>query len=307
MVDAAAMSPVLQAQSETPYFRACADERELLRRQLADTVGVDPGQVVITANTSSGFAGVLGASALSGACVHPMGTPSQHYPGYRQVLAALAHDATGCRTTRVDFHTHVAPTTGYVDDSMDLGQHGRRVVVDGAQSFGTALTDELIARSHVALAPLHKHLVGAAGLGVAIIDRDLVAGDDPLVTMLRLVEHGCVALELLQRANGRLRIGGVRNQARIRLGTDEHRIIGDLGLEVVGDDPRLPMRCVRPVDDVPVRTLLPGPLTNARHFEQDNTVRFSFWRTGFEASDAVDCTPALMDAVAQAARGGETR
>lgn len=306
MIDSAAMNPLLQQQYETPYFRACAREREQLRSTIADSLGIYRGRVFITSNTSSGFVGVLGAATVAGACVHPQGAVFQHFPGYRQILTDLGHSWSDCCRSRIDFHTHVAPTTGLIDESISLSSKDRKVVVDGAQSFGTALTSELIEHSDVALAPLHKHFMGAPGLGIAIVAPAIISDDSPLLRVLTVIEQGCVALEILKRANGRMATTNVWNYATLNISSRETQVIDDLGLEVINDDRRLPMRCLRPIRDIPVRTLLPGPLVNGRHFEQDNTIRFSFWRTGSGDRPDVDCADDFMDALRVAAQPGAT-
>jgi len=120
----------------------------------------------------------------------------------------------------VGFHTHVAPVDVSVDNSFREPGGATASVVDGAQSLGTSLTEELVSSGTVVIAPLHKHLALTPGLGIVILDAVTGQQLPSIASFLSLTEGGCPSLDLLEQALDRMRRGKVWNKAQLLFSQD---------------------------------------------------------------------------------------
>ena len=93
-----------------------------------------------------------------------------------------------------------SPSDVSVDNSFREPGGATASVVNGAQSLGTSLTEELVSSGTVVIAPLHKHLALAPGLGVVILDAVTGQQLPSIASFLSLTEGGCPSLDLLEHA-----------------------------------------------------------------------------------------------------------
>ena len=133
-------------------FEHIVELREVLRRELAALVGVDPAQVAVTASTTDGCNVVLAGLDL-GPEDEVVTTTDEHFgligplhaSGARVVVTPPDPDrvvAAVTPRTRLLALSHVLWTTGQVLPVHELKrQSGLPILVDGAQSVGTMPVD----------------------------------------------------------------------------------------------------------------------------------------------------------------------
>lgn len=294
MLDVASIHPDLYAGDRpTSYFRECAQVRGDLKLQLAEVLQADGFHLYMLPSTSSALATILLAASQAGFQFTRSEPDRQHYQPFLPFFSGPPR--TGAPT--LTFRTHVSPTTGRVDEIAASGP----AIVDGAQSLGTCLTQALLDKAEVALAPLHKHL--GLGVGIAVV---MVQSSSPLAETfgqtLGLVEGGAQSLCVLSDARRRLSESGgaVFNKATIVIDAAVHTACERLGLRVLGSSGP-PFACVTTLDGSDIaQRLTPG---SWRHFKDFNVGRLSFDRRGRREASPVDCTEMLIDRLRYLAGG----
>ncbi|KPC66505.1 DUF6024 family protein [Streptomyces chattanoogensis] len=295
-LDAAALHPGLQPPGLTRhYFAEAAALRTSVADRLVHQLGPKAGKftLYLLHNTTSGLLAVLAAASASGHAVRTCGPDHQHYPAYAQILPRGGADAEW------ELRTHVSPLTGTVDD---LAGSAIRIV-DAAQSLGTALTAAALARGDVVLAPLHKHLGLAVGLGLVLVRNDRPELEH-LHRVLRVAESGAQSLDLLRTAQRALREaeGRIFNRAVIDPDDRLRTWCAERGMRLLNHGHGVPFACVTPVDGTAVTDRLAS--SGWRHFRPRNIARFAFHRPGLVDDPPADHTPMFQEALTHALRDG---
>ena len=205
---------------------------------LGHDLGVDSNCIHFVPNTSTALAVVLGGIMAENLRLRGAGPLWRHYGPYQGVVRSMEEVLNG---RWVGFHTHVAPVDVSVDNSFREPGGATASVVDGAQSLGTSLTEELVSSGTVVIAPLHKHLALAPGLGIVILDAVTGQQLPSIASFLSLTEGGCPSLDLLEQALDRMRRGKVWNKAQLLFSQDLVDWAAAEGLEIVGGGGGLPM------------------------------------------------------------------
>lgn len=170
--DPASINPSLNPflshdRSRESYYGHTSRSRSALADMLGHDLGVDSNCIHFVPNTSTALAVVLGGIMAENLRLRGAGPLWRHYGPYQGVVRSMEEVLNG---RWVGFHTHVAPVDVSVDNSFREPGGATASVVDGAQSLGTSLTEELVSSGTVVIAPLHKHLALAPGLGIVILD-----------------------------------------------------------------------------------------------------------------------------------------
>jgi hypothetical protein len=286
-LDAAALHPDLQPACTTRhYFAEAARLRQVLTGGLVRDLHAEAYAPYLLHNTTSALMTVGFAAARAGRSITLAGPAEQHYPAYTELLPAGGPDADW------EFRTHVSPLTGAVDALAG----NRMLIVDAAQSVGTLLTSAALRAGDVVIAPMHKHLGLAVGLGLALVRNG--RGDlTPVHEVFSVAESGAQSLELLRaahqsqtQANGR-----VFNVAEVIADDRLDGWCAQRHLRLLAKGRGVPFACLTTTDGSPVTERLRP--ASWRHFPARNVARFSFHRRGTANDPAVDCTPAFRSAV----------
>jgi hypothetical protein len=266
------------------YFRQCRQVREEIKSLIATVFRV-PHDLFIVNNSTSGLLAALFALTQVKATVSCREECLQTYPPYRALFAGPCVD-TG--KAGAIFVTHVSPLTGRVA-ALDKGP-GQMLVVDGAQSFGTDLTDDLLATADIFVAPFHKHVGLTVGAGLLGLRRD-IAGYTMLRTTFEIAEQGAAHLGLLcdLRRAAIAADGRFFNKARVSVTAKVQEVCHGLRLEPVhGRDHAVPFLCLTSVTGEPLDRVVVPAMTRARYFAEENVLRFSFSRMGHRDDPPVD-------------------
>jgi hypothetical protein len=240
-----------------------------------------PHTLYLTGNTTDGLIATMAFLSCQG--LLPLRLSPGIYPEYARRIERLLGESEGasgvCRSRLL---THLCPVTGR---TYPLPRPAARpfLVVDAAQSFATGLQVELFERAPVFLAPVHKHLGLTIGLGLVAVRFDLVPRRlrEALDNVLRLLEHGAVSLELLEKAihaaRAALDHGRGFNSARIQVGRRLQTSARALGLKII-TPPGVQRHIValradrgRSIQDLLDLSRFPG-----KYFEDLEIVRLSF-------------------------------
>lgn len=200
--DPASINPSLNPflsrdRSRESYYGHTSRSRSALADMLGHDLGVDSNCIHFVPNTSTALAVVLGGIMAENLRLRGAGPLWRHYGPYQGVVRSMEEVLNG---RWVGFHTHVAPVDVSVDNSFREPGGATASVVDGAQSLGTSLTEELVSSGTVVIAPLHKHLALAPGLGIVILDAVTGQQLPSIASFLSLTEGGCPSLDLLEHA-----------------------------------------------------------------------------------------------------------
>ena len=98
--------------------------------------------------------------------------------------------------SELNFITHLSPITG---NHVELAKQPGIRIVDGAQTFGTILEEELFNESDIWFAPLHKHCDIISGIAVVVITKkEANVVFDRLNDNFSFVDNGSLNLSLYQ-------------------------------------------------------------------------------------------------------------
>ncbi|MEV7192289.1 DUF6024 family protein [Streptomyces sp. NPDC093510] len=292
--DAAALHPGLQLPSRAQHHFA---EAVSLRASIADRLRQELRAPNFTPylvhNTTSGLLTALFAAGASGRTVRTCGPDHQHYPAYAGILPHGGPEAEW------ELRTHVSPLAGTVDELA-----GDSIkIVDAAQSLGTTLTSAALTHGDVVLAPLHKHLGLAVGLGLA-----LVRTDPPALELVHRVfgvaESGAQSLDLLRAAEQALQDaeGRIFNRAVIDVDDALRAWCARHGMRLLNRGRGAPFACVTTTDGSAVSERL-AP-SGWRHFRAENIARFAFHCRGLVDDPPADHTTAFQEALTRALHTG---
>ena len=294
--DPASINPALnpfssRGQSRESYYGRAFRSRSALADILGHDLDVDSNCIHFVPNTSTALALVLGGIMAENLKLRGVGPLWRHYGLYQGIVGSMGEVVNG---RWVDFHTHVAPVDVSVDNSFRESVGATASVVDGAQSLGTSLTEELMSSGAVVIAPLHKHLALTPGLGVVILDAVTGQQLPSIASFLSLTEGGCPSLDLLEHALNRMRRGKVWNKARLLFSQDLVDWAAAEGLEIVGGGSGLPMAAVKMPGgggdaNVIERELPPS----AKYFRRQGIIRYSYSSLGCKDDSWVDATEAF--------------
>ena len=294
--DPASINPSLNPflsrdRSRESYYGHTSRSRSALADMLGHDLGVDSNCIHFVPNTSTALAVVLGGIMAENLRLRGAGPLRRHYSPYQGVVRSMEEVLNG---RWVGFHTHVAPVDVSVDNSFREPGGATASVVDGAQSLGTSLTEELVSSGTVVIAPLHKHLALAPGLGIVILDAVTGQQLPSIASFLSLTEGGCPSLDLLEQALDRMRRGKVWNKAQLLFSQDLVDWAASEGLEIVGGGGGLPMAAVKMSRgggdaNVMVRELPPS----AKYFRRQGIIRYSYSSLGCKDDSWIDATDAF--------------
>ena len=293
--DPASINPSLtpflsHERSSESYYGRASRSRSALADILGRDLGVDPNCIHFVPNTSTALAVVLGGIMAENLRLRGVGPLWRHYGPYQGIVGSMEEMVNG---RWVGFHTHVAPVDASVDNSFREPGGATASVVDGAQSLGTSLSEELMSSGAVVIAPLHKHLALAPGLGVVILDAVTGQQLPSIASFLSLTEGGCPSLDLLEHALDRMRHGKVWNKAQLLFSQDLVDWAAAEGVEIVGGGGGLPMAAVKISGggdtNVTVRELPPS----AKYFRRQGIIRYSYSTLGCKDDSWADATEAF--------------
>lgn len=160
-MDVGALNPRLRGSAEGNYYKECRSIREDLKEIMRPHIG-DDHSLYILSNTTHGLLTILAYLATSKNLIDTSGFI---YPGYNFLQRETATEG------QWSFNTHICPVTGNI--LSENGLLGKRLVVDGAQSFFTASHHHSLLRAKVFIAPFHKNLGVQIGMGVLAISNDV--------------------------------------------------------------------------------------------------------------------------------------
>lgn len=252
---------------------------------LARILNTEAFATYLLPSTSAAIIGALHAAHLAELRCRPVGPLDQHYPPALRLFSDVAITGNGSAS----FRTHVSPLTGAVDQ-LD-GDETK--IVDGAQSLGTCLNEQLLQRADVVLAPLHKHLGIALGLAIGLVRlRSTIT--ESFDAVLSVMEDGAQSYELLERAiasassmaNKPLNVATLHVDDVLRNTCDKH------GFAVLGTSGP-PFICVSPLDGGAVEARLrPG---RWRHLKEVNGARFAYVHRAAFGDEPVDFTSTFVE------------
>jgi hypothetical protein len=290
-LDAAALHPRLQPPGLTRHhFAEAAALRARVTDRLRQELHAPDFTPYLVHNTTSGLLAVLFAAGALGRTVRTCGPDDQHYPAYAGILPR-----GGGPEAEWQLRTHVSPLAGTVDDLAGDGV----LIVDAAQSLGTALTSAALSRGDVVLAPLHKHLGLAVGLGLALV-RNGRPELEHVHRVLGVAESGAQSLDLLRTADRALQEaeGRIFNRAVIDVADGLRAWCAQHGMRLLNRGHGVPFACVTTADGSPVTERL-AP-SGWRHFRTENIARFAFHSPGLADDPPADHTASFQDALTRA-------
>ncbi|MER5931768.1 DUF6024 family protein [Streptomyces sp. NPDC002054] len=299
-LDAAALHPGLQEPGlARHHFAEAAALRAAVTERLRQELRAADFTPYLVHNTTSSLLAVLFAASASGRTVRTCGPDDRHYPAYAGILPRGGPDAEW------ELRTHVSPLTGTVDNLAEDGdgEVGAGVrIVDAAQSLGTALTSAALSRGDVVLAPLHKHLGLAVGLGLALV-RSSRPELEHVHRVLGVAESGAQSLDPLRTAERALceAEGRIFNRAVIDVDDGLRAWCAQHGMRLLNRGQGVPFACVTTADGSAVAERL-AP-SGWRHFRTGNTARFAFHSPGFADDPPADHTTAFQEALTRALQG----
>jgi hypothetical protein len=145
----------------------------------------------------------------------------------------------------------------------------------------------------VVIAPLHKHMGLAVGLGLVLVRDEL----GPLHEVLDVAQSGAQSLTLLRIArDAALRADGrIFNRATVNADEPLEQWCAGHGLRLLTRATGVPFACFTTTGGAPVTDrLAPG---GWRHNHAHNVARFSFYQRGSADDGAIDHTAELRAAV----------
>ncbi|GHI41567.1 DUF6024 family protein [Streptomyces violascens] len=289
-LDAAALHPGLQSPGlARHYFAEAAALRTSVKERLRQELRAPNFTPYLVHNTTSGLLAVLFAASARGRTVRTCGPDNQHYPAYAGILPHSGRDAEW------ELRTHVSPLSGTIDDLAGEGVQ----IVDAAQSLGTALTSAALSRGDVVLAPLHKHLGLAVGLGLVLV-RSGRPELEHVHSVLGVAESGAQSLDLLRTAERALQEaeGRIFNRAVIDVDDGLRAWCAQHGMRLLNRGHGVPFACITTTDGAAVTERL-AP-SGWRHFRTENVARFAFHCPGLADDPPADHTTAFQEALALA-------
>lgn len=279
--NAAGIHPRL-ADSSEEYFGACAFVRREIKTRLRNCLRCSH-ELILCPNTTTAVIEMLGFVLMQKASKIFVHRP--FYPKFEPLFTQCLHRdfLTECReTAQVLFVTHVDPITGEIYE-LPTPAPAQLLLIDAAQSLGSAIQDELNSRSTIFIGPCHKHLGLTPGLGIIGIEwgRVPVQFHEALHHYLALVEHGTMDLVMLRRVHAALQSTTQPrvNQMRLHIGERLCNAVRQMGAEVITPrGPQLHIFAIRGKNES-IPNIFDLQTLGGKYFPEYDVLRFSLHST----------------------------
>lgn len=289
-MDAASLSPLLWPSTKGSYFKYLRNLRESLRKELSLKYHLDDFNILFVPSVRVGLA-FLSHILYKNNYILDLDGNNCYQPIAEIFSGSIDYPCHYVK--RVKIITHIGPYNGVLSN-FQLSDDS---IVDASHSFATVLHSDLIKKSKVFLAPLHKHASIAIGLAILVVRKNCF--NQEIMTDLCLFEEATASAKPFEQA---LRSMAAKQWKPYNISSVNQVAIKERNLFSISE-PGLPFVCFSAKLTNESQKNLIDKLGGC-YFEHAQTLRFSYMIRGFD-TELMDHTEEAIFALRQFASVNE--